>query len=407
MKRALVLSGGGSRGAYQIGVWQAMRELGMDIDIVTGTSVGAINASMVVTDAFDTVRELWKDVETNMIFDLDNESRYNEAKTEIIKNTRGFMGMPVAEALSYAKFTITQGGAGSDGLLGIIEKYLDLDAFYASPIEFGLVTAQLPKFKGHYLFKEDIPREKLHRYILASASCFPAAQYMKIDDMRLVDGGYADNLPIDMAMEKGATDMVAVNMEAIGIVKEESLERAKTELNSFTYITSPWELGNFLCFDPDTNKRNIILGHFDAMKAFGKLDGHYYTFEKGAIPKRLLGRADAAARIFQLDYLKTYTADALNDALAAKVKTAVAARERQVEKLLPIGRMMTKSSANQLVAAMRNRFSQDILTCVIAADLKEKEARSAFLSKHLIHRLKTEVLAAAYLLSDPSLGGLI
>ena len=407
MKRALVLSGGGSRGAYEIGVWQAMRETGMDIDIVTGTSVGAINASMVVTDSFEVVRDLWKDVETNMVFDLDNESRYNEAKTEIVKNTRGFMGMPVAEALSYAKYTLKQGGAGSDGLLGILEKYLDVDAFYASPIEYGLVTAELPRFRGHYLFKEDIPRDKIHRYILASASCFPAAQYMTIDGMRLVDGGYADNVPVDMAMEKGATDIVAVNMEAIGIVKEESLERARNTLDSFTYITCPWDLGNFLCFDPETNRRNITLGYYDALKAFGRLDGHFYTFEKGSVEKRLLNRADSAARIFQLDNLKIYNRSTLKDALLPPVKKAVLAREKQIDKHLPIGRILTRASANQLVAAMRNRFSQDILTCVIAMDLKEKEARSAFLGKHLFHRLKNEVLAAAYLLSDYDLRELL
>ena len=42
MKRALVLSGGGARGAYQVGVWRALRELEIDIHIVTGTSVGCV-----------------------------------------------------------------------------------------------------------------------------------------------------------------------------------------------------------------------------------------------------------------------------------------------------------------------------------------------------------------------------
>ena len=41
MKRAIVLSGGGSKGAYQIGVWKALKKMHIDYDIVTGTSVGA------------------------------------------------------------------------------------------------------------------------------------------------------------------------------------------------------------------------------------------------------------------------------------------------------------------------------------------------------------------------------
>ena len=52
-KTALVLSGGGARGAYEAGVWQALTELGIKIDIITGTSVGAINAAMVAQDELE------------------------------------------------------------------------------------------------------------------------------------------------------------------------------------------------------------------------------------------------------------------------------------------------------------------------------------------------------------------
>ena len=41
-KTAIVLAGGGSRGAYQIGVWKALREMGIDYQLVTRTSVGAL-----------------------------------------------------------------------------------------------------------------------------------------------------------------------------------------------------------------------------------------------------------------------------------------------------------------------------------------------------------------------------
>ena len=47
MNRALVLSGGGSRGAYEIGAWQALEELGVKFDGVYGTSIGAMNAALV------------------------------------------------------------------------------------------------------------------------------------------------------------------------------------------------------------------------------------------------------------------------------------------------------------------------------------------------------------------------
>lgn len=384
-KRALVLSGGGSRGGYEIGVWQAMRQLGMDIHIVTGTSVGAINAAMICVGEFELAKNLWKDVETNMVFDLDNESRYDEAKEEIIKNTRGFMGMPVAEALSYAKYTVTKGGAGSTGLLDIMNSNLDVDAFYDSPVDYGMVVAELPSFKGHYLYKNDIPRDKISEYLVASASCFPAARYMMVDGMKLVDGGYADNLPIDMAMAMGAKKMVAVNMEAIGVVKKDSIERAKNELEEFVYITSKWDLGNFLCFDPETNRRNMTIGYLDAMKAFGKLDGSWYTFKKGTIPSQRLRRADAAARSFELDPFAVYTKEELDSAIRKKIPA--------VRRLISLRQL-------KYAGPMRNNLPSYVLAVIIADDFKEKGGASAFLDKRLISRLNKEILAASYLNSE-------
>lgn len=51
-KTGLVLGGGGSRGAYELGVWKALRELGIEIQVVVGTSIGAINGALVAPGGF-------------------------------------------------------------------------------------------------------------------------------------------------------------------------------------------------------------------------------------------------------------------------------------------------------------------------------------------------------------------
>ena len=48
MKQAIALAGGGTKGAYQVGAWKAMRELGIPFDIVTGTSIGSVTAALMV-----------------------------------------------------------------------------------------------------------------------------------------------------------------------------------------------------------------------------------------------------------------------------------------------------------------------------------------------------------------------
>ena len=57
-KTALVLSGGGSRGAYEIGVWKALKKLRIRIHMAFGTSVGAINSAMVVQKDLKLAEEL-------------------------------------------------------------------------------------------------------------------------------------------------------------------------------------------------------------------------------------------------------------------------------------------------------------------------------------------------------------
>ena len=92
-KTALVLSGGGSRGAYEIGVWKALKELKIKIDMVMGTSVGAINSALVLKDDIKFAEDLWHELETDKVLDMDV--------------------MPGKEILAYAREVVLNGGAGS------------------------------------------------------------------------------------------------------------------------------------------------------------------------------------------------------------------------------------------------------------------------------------------------------
>ena len=67
MKRALVLGGGGSKGAYELGVWRALDELGISFDIVTGTSIGAMIGAMYVQKQYERCLELWEQLSVDDI----------------------------------------------------------------------------------------------------------------------------------------------------------------------------------------------------------------------------------------------------------------------------------------------------------------------------------------------------
>ena len=57
--QGLALGGGGARGSYEIGVWQGLKEVGWEAQIVTGTSVGALNGALIAQGNYDVSKELW------------------------------------------------------------------------------------------------------------------------------------------------------------------------------------------------------------------------------------------------------------------------------------------------------------------------------------------------------------
>ena len=66
--RAIVLSGGGAKGSYQVGVWKALKRLHLSYSIVTGTSVGALNGALMVQKDYRIAKKLWKTLNLEYLF---------------------------------------------------------------------------------------------------------------------------------------------------------------------------------------------------------------------------------------------------------------------------------------------------------------------------------------------------
>lgn len=265
-KTALVLGGGGSRGAYQIGVWQALIELGINIDIVTGTSVGALNSALVAMGNFDNAVALWKQINTAMVLDVDlDESLEKNQKINLMMKT-------------FLKDYATQGGVDAYPLRKMLDQYCDEEKIRNSPIECGIVVFDKRTLKPLTLFKEDIKDGQLNDYLLASSSLYPAIKSCEIDGNEYIDGGYYDNLPIELATKKGAERVIAVDLEAIGVIRPHTLKLPK----DLKLIRSYWNLGPLLVFDNETILKNIRLGYLDTMKAYSAFEGTAFTFINGS-----------------------------------------------------------------------------------------------------------------------------
>ena len=262
--RGLVLAGGGARGSYQIGVWRALDELGWRAGVVTGTSVGCLNGALYVLGQYEMARDMWLSIRSSDVMALPAPG-----------SGLGALGEAVRQFMA-------EGGLDVSPLEQIVSRVLDEQELRASSIRFGLVTVEKKGLKPRELSLEEIPQGKLRDYLLASSACFPALRPRTIDGVEYLDGGYADNMPAGLAARLGAEELVCVDLEGLGITKPN-----RTGLPT-TLIRSHWELGDILRFDPAVARRNMAIGYFDTMRAFGRLWGDAY-------PIALEGSAQAAA----------------------------------------------------------------------------------------------------------------
>ncbi|MGN0714869.1 MAG: patatin-like phospholipase family protein [Anaerovoracaceae bacterium] len=368
-KTALVLSGGGSRGAYEAGAWQALTELGIKIDIVTGTSVGAINGAMVVQGDLDNTVRLWKEIETHMIFDVPEGTQPREYAREIVFNK----------------------GAGTSGLKKLLEKYIDEETVRKAPADFGVVIVELPTFTPHYVYKEEMEQGQLLDHILASASLYPAIHSCEIEGKEYIDGGYADVMPVQMALDKGADEVIAVYLNAVGIVDRKALQATP----NLTLIESKWDLGSTLIFDTDNARRIMRLGYLDAMKAYHVFDGEYYTFARGSFDKATLKMADAAAHVFELDPCMIYTKErflqALGDALENCGEDLEEAMKKYQSSDLPL------TATVELLKEIHTMGNKKLLAFLAARNLSEKGADSIFLTRAAMRLMPECILAGRFL----------
>ena len=288
-RRALVLAGGGARGSYQVGVWRALTELGWNPQIITGTSVGSLNGAMFALDLYETARDMWTSIRSQDVMELPEETRN------------------LTELHQFLRDVVRAGGMDVTPLEEIVERVLDEDALRASPIRFGLVTVEKRGLKPRELPLEEIPKGKVKDYLLASAACFPALRAKQIDGVQFLDGGYRDNMPTGLAQKMGAEELVCVDLEGVGITLPN-----RTGLPT-TMVRSYWELGDILHFDPDTARRNIELGYYDTLRAFGRLRGCAYAVAKNEQTAQdaaaFRQRFDAVQKAVKAKYPVTLTAD--------------------------------------------------------------------------------------------------
>ncbi len=250
-KKGLVLAGGGAKGSYQVGAYQALNELGWHPAIITGASVGCLNAALLAMGKAAEAAELWKKMDARAVLEMP-------------------AGQTPAQLQQFLLDVLKSGGLDLEPLGETIDRCLDEEALRGGPVRYGLVLTEMNTMRSVQCALEDIPRGRLKEYMLASSACFPALRPREIDGVRYIDGGWRDNMPLDLAKAMGATELIGIDVDGVGYT------RPNTTGLPTRILKSHWDLGPLFEFDGARAERNIALGYFDTMRAFGQLGGTAY-----------------------------------------------------------------------------------------------------------------------------------
>ncbi|MCP3954134.1 MAG: patatin-like phospholipase family protein [Desulfobacterales bacterium] len=191
MKRALILSGGGARGAFQVGVWEYLQEKGWDPDLICGTSVGAINAVAIGSGMpLEKLMHIWKTL--------------NRRKAYHLKLLRFF---------GYALFGHTfKPLMDTAPLRTTIANALDLEALRRSPRDIiitavNMLTSQVSLFDQQAIEVE---------HVMASSAMPLLFPWQMIDGQPHWDGGVMVNTPLFPALEQGVDEIIVVLLSPVG-----------------------------------------------------------------------------------------------------------------------------------------------------------------------------------------------
>lgn len=300
-KYGLVLAGGGAKGAYQLGAWQAMKELGIKFSVVAGTSIGSINGALIAADSFDEAKELWGNASVDKGVKITEELRDPE-------NLFSFRNFP-----ALFKEIVRNGGIDASPTKELIAPFVDEEKVRKSDVRFGMVTFHLSEFTPLEIFIDKIPDGELVDYLLASSKV-PGVSKIGPEGERYLDGGVYDNAPMGMLIRNGYNRMIVVDISSMKGVGH------KNDVNCAEVIyIRPFDvedLGAAFDFSEEMLSKRMKMGYLDARKAFGYLSGVRYYFE-GDTMREMAEKygADAVEELeelafeLELERFKVYTKD--------------------------------------------------------------------------------------------------
>ncbi|MBR5713670.1 MAG: patatin-like phospholipase family protein, partial [Clostridia bacterium] len=249
----VALGGGGAKGGYEVGVWQSLEEEGLVYNMISGTSVGALNGALMTMRDMDEAQRLWRDISYSKVMDVDDDSMSRIYSGDIKLKEYGSLIKRVVGVLRDGGFDVTP-------LRNLLNEHIDTARLKSSDVSFYAMTYSVTDKKGVEIDVRSLPEDEICDMLLASAY-FPAFKHEPlVGGKRYTDGGVVDSLPVSSLISHGCKNIIAVRLTG-GLGREKHVRIPKD--TTVSYIEPTRKLGNTLNFSKEQAEYNIKLGYFD------------------------------------------------------------------------------------------------------------------------------------------------
>ncbi|NIZ40946.1 patatin-like phospholipase family protein [Entomospira entomophila] len=226
-KLGIVLAGGGGKGAYQVGVFRALVETGLihKIQVIAGTSVGALNAVLYAHKNLELSEYIWLSrIEDKILYkdkrklerDWHHWKRiWHEYQQE--KGTVSLRRFVSSRQIPFGVFS-------RDGLSSIFNEEIDWELVFQSGIDLFAIATSVEEQKSRSFHLNTYSRDDITKILLASSAIPGVFNPVLIEGSQYYDGGLYENLPIDTVYQAGCDLILTIPLFR-------SLDRVKLKSN--------------------------------------------------------------------------------------------------------------------------------------------------------------------------------
>ncbi|MGF7060390.1 patatin-like phospholipase family protein [Brassicibacter mesophilus] len=271
-KIGLVLAGGGGKGAYQIGVWKALKEFGIDknISTVSGTSVGAMNMLLFAQGNYEIAEDVWINISSDDILNIDAERIVNHLPNRF-------------KSRKIVDFFKSHGLFSREGLINIMDRYINFDSIYdldmfatcSDVTDYPPGIREISAFtncvvgkkfgKETYFKLNNYSTDMIKKILLASSALPFIFDTEEIEGKIYYDGGLCDNVPIKPVYDVGCKVIFVIHLNRTRVIDHDKFPDAQI-LEIVPQDEQGGTIKGTLDFTTDGAMRRIEQGYNDTIR---------------------------------------------------------------------------------------------------------------------------------------------